>query len=255
MRKQSKNLLLYWIQWNFTLIELLVVIAIIAILAALLLPTLNKARERGQGIRCISNLKQCITAAQLYSNDYSDYFMMRLDANNLWRKKLNDLRYLIDAVTFCPSQLLTLTKENSLYSRESYAVQSDFPSSSWGFDGYIEEMVTQDSPARFLNFRSKKLKPTVPVFLDSLRAYNSVQQWGDTSSQRSSNIRSTSGHPHSRHNKRINSAMLDGHVKALTPQDYANYYIRGVSWKAMGIPIQTIYCFTQKLNVMPVNPQ
>lgn len=59
---------------NFTLIELLVVIAIIAILAALLLPSLNLARAKAQGIACISQLKQQGTGFVYYQDDYQGYW-------------------------------------------------------------------------------------------------------------------------------------------------------------------------------------
>ena len=89
---------------SFTLIELLVVIAIIAILAGMLLPALNNAREKGRATSCMSNLKQFGISTKFYENDFNDFWPISSRYNISAITILSAGKYIKDIkILDCPS--------------------------------------------------------------------------------------------------------------------------------------------------------
>ncbi len=223
---------------KFTLIELLVVVSIIAILAAMLLPALNKAKERAKSIKCIANLKNCAMGLQSYADANKDYFPAALSIINgknygwtgvlVYDRYLPDGRaYSYDTIYLCPGAQYLPAETYSWTSRGFYSYGLDKGNTSFGELGNYTADPTYYHIRRATIARAEFQK--VPLGGDSIHTRDLYQANALTMSDPSVTTRGVGigGYRtlHMRHNGQANVFYADAHVASLRKAD-----ITGDTW-------------------------
>ena len=125
---------------GFTLIELLVVIGIIAILASLLMPALARAKQKANGIKCLSNIRQVGMAATMYAGDHENELPPRFPRPTSWIVSMQ--KYYVDPkLLACPSDSFVFTTGN--HEKRTYLIN--------GFDDFFEKTLSKADFSKFMN--------------------------------------------------------------------------------------------------------
>ena len=201
----------------FTLIELLIVIAIIALLAAILFPVFNRARENARRASCQSNLKQIGLGIMQYTQDYDERYPMMYSntpggtlAVPSWRQTIQP--YINSAQVFrCPSNTQNTTVDDA--ARDSY------PAINRSYSGNIRVFSyrqTWSDPAPItLSFIAKPAQKIMVGERKDVTVVNAAFIWPDyNNSSKEAEVKSISfvGHLST-----ANYLFCDGHVKAMRP--------------------------------------
>ncbi len=195
---------------GFTLIELLVVIAIIAILAALLLPGLSKAKGAGQSAACKSNLRQLGLSLAMYAAD-SQKYPLWISGNSYWDDALLPLVANDRDVFVCPANRQAPKWTNNLAG----------PNPSYGYNMAGTGHYRFDSPSLGLDGSARSGAPLYvkeasvksPADLIALADYKRTTGGGDNDADDIYPVNLLAGLPPARHNFGHNVGFCDGHVE------------------------------------------